>query len=163
MAAEGAQEAAVLTALERSRIDEYVQQPGVAILDWRHPGNAVSMLFDQVLERASRAHEDVRFGTVDVSTDGALAREWEVGEAPTVMGYRDGILVFSHPGPLPDAAVDGLIEALWSLDMNELRKGIDGKGSRIAITFRGGGQPSFEIAGGDAPNGSGGPARGAGH
>jgi thioredoxin 1 len=153
----------VLTPLERSRIDEYVHQPGVAILDWRHPGNAVSLLFDQVLERASRAHEDVRFGTVDVSKDRVLAGEWDVEEAPTVMGYRDGILVFSHPGPLPDAAVDGLIDAMWSLDMDELREGIDGKGSRSVITFRDDGQPSFEIAGGDTPSGTGGPARGAGH
>jgi thioredoxin 1 len=152
----------VLTSLERSRIDEYVGKPGVTIVDWRHPAIPGSLLFDQVLERASREHEDVRFGTVDVSKDRALARQWEVNEAPTVMGYRDGILVFSHAGPLPEAAVDGLIEAIWSLDMDELRKGIDGQGSRIVIMFRGGGQPSFEIAGGDAPTGNGGPAHGAG-
>ena len=153
----------MLTPLEGSRIDEFVHEPGVAILDWRHPGIPVSLVFDQVLERASSDHDDVRFGSVDVSKDHALAREWEVGEVPTVMGYRDGILVFSHAGPLPDAAVDGLVEALWSLDMDELRKGLDGQGSRIGITFRGGGQPSFEIAGGEAPTGSGGPAHGAGH
>ena len=153
----------MLTALERSRIDEYVHKPGVAIVDWRHPGIPVSLLFDQVLERASHEHEDVRFGSVDVSKDRALAREWEVSEAPTVMGYRDGILVFSHAGPLPGAAVDGLVEAIWSLDMDELRKGLDGQGSRIVITFRGGGQSSFEIAGGETPSGNGGPAHGAGH
>ena len=140
-----------MTPLEASRLDEYVRKPGVAVLDWRHPAIPVSLVFDQVLERASREHGDVRFGSVDLSKDRALAREWEVRDAPTVMGFRDGILVFSHPGPLPDAAVDGLIEAIWSLDMDELRKGLDGQGSRIVIAFRGEGEPSFEIAGGDAP------------
>ena len=151
----------MLTPLEGSRVDEYVHQPGVAILDWRHPGNAASLLFDQILERTSDAHRDVRFATVDLSKEGALARDWQVSEAPTVMGYRDGILVFSRPGPLPGEAVDGLINAIWSLDMDEVRKGIDGQGSRILIAFRGDREPSFETTAGEAPNGSGGPARGA--
>jgi thioredoxin 1 len=153
----------VLTPLERSRIDEYVRKPGVVILDWRHPGIPMSLLFDRMLERVSLDHEDVRFGSVDVSKDRGLAREWEVSEAPTVMGYRDGILVFSRPGPLPEPAIDGLIDAIWSLDMDELRKGLDGQGSRIVIAFRGDGQPSFEIPSGEAPTGNGGPARGEGH
>ena len=78
----------MLTPLERSRIGEYVGKPGVTILDWRHPGVPISLLFDQVLERAPHEHEDVRFGAVDVSKDRALAREWEVSAGPTVMGYR---------------------------------------------------------------------------
>jgi hypothetical protein len=79
------------------------------------------------------------------------------------MGYRDGTLVFSRPGPLPEAAVDGLIGAIWSLDMDEIRSGIDGQGGRILITFRGDREPSFETTARDAPSGRGGPARGAGH
>jgi thioredoxin 1 len=116
----------VLTSLAGAKIDEYVHQPGVVILDWRDPKNAVSLLFDQVLDRASSAHRDVRFGTIDVSRETTVAREWQVADAPTVTAYRDGILVFSRPGPLPEAAVDGLIDAIWSLDMDEIRRGLDG-------------------------------------
>src|SRR5215471_9555192 len=126
----------MLTTVESAHVEEFARQPGVVILDWRHPKSGVSLLFDQILERASEAHGDVRFGSVDLSKDDALAREWQITEVPTLMGFRDGILVFSRPGPLPDVAVNGLVDALWSLDMDEVRRGLNGRGSRIVITFR---------------------------
>lgn len=142
----------MLTPVDGSRIDEYVRQPGVAILDWRHPRSAVSLLFDDILERASRAHGDVRFGTVDLSKDLALAREWQVNNVPMLTAFRDGVLVFSYPGPLPEQTLDALIRAIWSLDMGEVRKGVDGQARRILIGFRDGGEPSFETAGGEVPS-----------
>ena len=145
----------MLTPLEGSRIEEYVRQPGVTILDWRHPKSAVSLLFDDILERAARAHGDVRFGTVDLSKELGIAREWQVNNVPMLTAFRDGVLVFSYPGPLPEEALDALIQAIWSLDMGEVRKGVDGQGSRLLIGFRDDGGPSFETAGGEAPSGKG--------
>jgi thioredoxin 1 len=130
----------MLIQLEPSGVEEYVHQPGVTILDWRNPGSPVSLLFDQVLEETSDAHGDVRFGTVDMSKARGAAREWQIEEAPSVTAFRDGVLVFSRPGPLPQAALEGLIEAIWSLDMNEIRKGINGHGSRVLIAFNEGGR-----------------------
>ncbi len=152
----------MLTALDAAQVDDYVRQPGVAILEWRHPKSIASLLFDQILERVARAHRDVRFASIDLSKESALAEAWQVAEAPTVMAYRDGILVFSRPGPLPDDAVSGLIDAVWSLDMDEVRTGIDGHGGRAVISFRADRVPAFETTAGAAPGGNGGSSPGAG-
>jgi thioredoxin 1 len=151
--------AVMLTPLDGSRLEAYVHQPGVTILDWRNPRSAVSLVFDEVLERASRAHRDVRFATIDLSKERGVAREWQVNDAPTITAFRDGVLVFSYRGPLPEAALDNLIEAIWSLDMGEVKKSVDGQGSRVLIAFRAGEEPSFDAADGQPPGGN----RGAAH
>jgi thioredoxin 1 len=132
----------MLTALDGTKLDEYVRQPGVTILDWRHPKNTWSVACDRVLQRASDVHQDVRFGAVDVSRHPDLAVEWNVEQIPTLMGYRDGVLVFSRPGALPEQAVSALIEAMWSLDIDEVKRGMDG--TRTMLAFRDGQQPLFE-------------------
>ncbi|HLK90381.1 MAG TPA: thioredoxin family protein [Polyangia bacterium] len=151
----------MLTSLDAARLDEFVRQAGVTIVEWRHPKSIASLLFDQILERVARAQRDVRFATIDLSKEAALAQDWEVAEAPTVMGFRDGTLVFSRSGPLPEAAVDRLIDAIWSLDMAEVRKAIDGHGGRAVISFRADREPAFEVAAGAAPGGRGGSSPGA--
>jgi thioredoxin 1 len=155
--------ASALTTLDRSGLDAYVSEPGVAILDWRHPKSLASVLFDQVLAHASRAQDDVRFGTIDISQDERLAREWSIGEAPTVMAFRDGVLVFSYAGPLPDSALRALIDAIWSLDMEAVRKGVDGHGSRLPIAFHPDREPPVETAVEDTASASGGPTPGTRH
>jgi thioredoxin 1 len=152
----------MLTPLDSARLDAYVESPGVAIVDWQHPGSAASLILGQILERASQAHEDVRFGTVDVSREAGLAREWEISETPTLSAYRDGVLVFSRPGLMPAAAIEGLIETIWSLDMDEVRRGRDGQRGPVLVALGREEAPSFEIAppgrggqDGGAPSGAG--------
>jgi thioredoxin 1 len=139
----------MLKALDSAHLDGYVAEEGVTIVDWSNPKEATSRGVDRVLEHASEVHGDVRFGAVDVSREPALAREWDVEEAPTLMAYRDGVLVFSQTGPLPESAVDELIDTIWALDMDEIKRGRDGQGGPIVISYVGGESPSFEALLGD--------------
>jgi thioredoxin 1 len=151
----------MLTPLDSAGLEAYVESPGVAIVDWQHPGSPASLVLGQILERASQAHDDVRFGTVDVSKEAGLAREWEVSETPTLSAYRDGVLVFSRPGLLPAAALEGLIDTIWALDMDEVRRGRDGQHGPVLVALGGDEEPtSFEIA--TRAGGSGGAPSGAG-
>mgnify|MGYP002652751571 FL=1 len=63
----------------------------------------------------------MRFGKVDTEAEQELAGALQITSIPTVMAFRDGILVFSQPGALPGAALEQIIEQVQQLDMDEVR------------------------------------------
>lgn len=141
--------------LDRSNIDSYVAQPGVALLDWRTPDSPMSRLFDVGYQNASARHPDVRFADVDVKQDPQLTLSWAVAGAPELMAYRDGMLVFDYAGALPEQIVDALIDAIWSLDIDRIRQGMDGHGARLVLALQPSGAPRFELGGGGDGGGPG--------
>ncbi|MFE3927160.1 thioredoxin [Streptomyces sp. YIM B13508] len=78
-------------------------------------------MFAPVYEKASEAHSDIVFGKVDTEAERGLAAAADITSIPTLMAFRDGILVFSQPGALPPQALDQLITAVRGLDMAEVR------------------------------------------
>ncbi len=77
--------------------------------------------FAPVYDKASEAHTDVIFGKVDTEAEQELAAAAQVTAIPTLMAFREGILVFSQAGALPPAALQQVITAVKDLDMNEVR------------------------------------------
>ncbi|HNM98554.1 MAG TPA: thioredoxin domain-containing protein, partial [Marmoricola sp.] len=75
-------------------------------------------------EKASEAHPDVVFGKVDTEAEQQLAGAANITSIPTLMAFREGILVFSQPGAMPPAALEQLIGAVKDLDMDEVRSQI---------------------------------------
>jgi thioredoxin 1 len=140
----------MMTLLTPGNINEHIGQPGVAVINWRHPRSARSRLFDQELDRVARAHPDVRVGGVNVSDAVGLAQEHDVKAIPTLMVYRDGILVFSRPGVLPATLLEQLIQAVLSLDMEKVRDRVDGQGARLALVVIPGAEEPFPPGGGGA-------------
>jgi thioredoxin 1 len=126
----------MMSLLTATNIDQHIRQPGVAIVNWRHPRSARSRAFDRELASAIRTHPDVRVGGVSITDDADLAREYEVKSIPTLMVYRDGILVYSLPGALSATLLEELIEAVFSLDMEEVRSGLNGHSGRIALVVQ---------------------------
>ncbi|KQT91535.1 thioredoxin [Marmoricola sp. Leaf446] len=78
--------------------------------------------FAPTYEAASEAHPDLAFGSVNTEEQHALAAAAQVTSIPTLMAFREGILVFSQPGALPPAALDQLIAAVRDLDMDDVRR-----------------------------------------
>jgi thioredoxin 1 len=78
--------------------------------------------FGPVYERAAEAHPDIVFGKVDTEAEQALAGAARITSIPTLMAFKDGVLVFSQPGALPAAALDQVIAAVRSLDMVQVRE-----------------------------------------
>jgi thioredoxin 1 len=77
--------------------------------------------FAPVYEDASAQHQDIVFGKVDTEAEQALARVAKVTSIPTLMAFREGILVFAQPGALPPAALESVIAGVRGLDMHEVR------------------------------------------
>lgn len=78
--------------------------------------------FGPVFEAASDQHSDVTFAKVDTEAEGQLAQMAGITSIPTLMAFRDKILVFSQPGALPPPALEEVIEAVKGLDMDDVRR-----------------------------------------
>jgi len=82
--------------------------------------------------RASNTHPDIVFGTVDTEAEPRLSSAAGIRSIPTLMAFRDGILVFSQPGALPAPALEQLITAVRALDMEEVRAKVAAKSHQDA-------------------------------
>jgi thioredoxin 1 len=80
--------------------------------------------FAPTYEKASEAHPDIVFGKVDTEAEQALARAANITSIPTLMAFREGVLVFSQPGALPPQALDQVITAVKGLDMKEVHEAV---------------------------------------
>jgi thioredoxin 1 len=78
-------------------------------------------MFAPIYEKAAAAHPDLVFGKVDTQAEQALAAAAGISSIPTVMAFRDGVLVFSQSGALPAAALEQVIDGVLNLDMDEVR------------------------------------------
>jgi thioredoxin 1 len=77
-------------------------------------------MFAPVFDQAATAHPDIVFGKVDTEQEQALAGAAGIMSIPTLMAFREQVLVFSQPGALPAAALEQLIEQVRGLDMAEV-------------------------------------------
>lgn len=82
-------------------------------------------MFAPVFEEASQSHPDVTFGKIDTEDQRDLSAAAGITSIPTLMAFRDGILVFRQPGALPAAALEQVIKAVRDLDMDEVRAEVE--------------------------------------
>ena len=87
---------------------------------WCGPCRAFAPVFD----KASATHPDIIFGKVDTEAEQSLAATARITSIPTLMAFRDGILVFSQPGSLPASALEQVIAQIRGLDMDDIRKNV---------------------------------------
>lgn len=89
-------------------------------------------MFAPVFEAASQKYPDIVFGKVDTEVEQQLAAAANITSIPTLMAFRDQILVFSQPGALGGAQFEQLITAVKGLDMDEVRKSLDAQEAATA-------------------------------
>lgn len=77
--------------------------------------------FAPVFEKSAQAHPDIVHAKVDTEAQQELAAALQIRSIPTVMAFRDGVLVYSQPGAMPQAVLEELITKIKALDMAEVR------------------------------------------
>jgi len=112
-------------ALTGSDFAEAVTRDGIVLVDFWAAWCGPCRQFAPIFERASETHADIVFGKVDTEAEQALASAAGIAAIPTLMAFRDGILVFAQPGALPAPALEQVIDAVRKLDMDEVRREVE--------------------------------------
>lgn len=115
--------------LTKENFQQTVTGDGIVLVDWWAAWCGPCRAFAPVFEKASQEHPDIVFAKIDTEAEPELSMAARITSIPTLMVFRDGILIYSEPGALPSTALSQLIQAVRDVDMDEVRQKVAAQAS----------------------------------
>jgi thioredoxin 1 len=107
--------------LTHENFESHIEKTGITLVDFWAEWCGPCRMFGPIFEAASEKYPDIVFGKVDTESEKRLADEANITSIPTLMVFRDGILLYNSPGALPAEGLDQIVQAVQALDMDEVR------------------------------------------
>ncbi len=107
--------------LTSNTFEETIKNNDIVLIDFWAAWCGPCRMFAPVYEKSSEVNTDIVFAKVDTEDQQELAGAFQIMSIPTLMAFRDQVLLYSQPGALPATALASLIEQIRALDMDEVR------------------------------------------
>ena len=108
--------------LTETDFESTVLGDGITLVDFWAEWCGPCKMFAPVYDKVSESHGDITFAKVDTEAEQGIAAALQIQSIPTIMAFRDGILVFRQAGALPEHMLEQLITGVRELDMDEVRR-----------------------------------------
>ncbi len=110
--------------LTTENFEETIEKNDIVVIDYYADWCGPCKAFAPIFEKASEEHTDIVFAKVDTEAQTELAAAFDIRSIPTLMVFREKVLIFAQPGMLPANAFTELLGKVKELDMAEVRKKI---------------------------------------
>jgi thioredoxin 1 len=110
--------------LTAESFEQTVKDNDIVLIDFWAAWCGPCRTFGPIYEKVSDKHDDIVFGKVDTEAEQLLAGQFGIQSIPTLAVLREGVLLFSQPGVLPENALEDLIRQVREVDMDEVHRAV---------------------------------------